>query len=144
FVRPPEMLSEEVTKADGGEGEVNWSHGLYLTPDLVERCFGVRGLPRPDGIGPNQPFPHTGVYRHAAWLLPATVLLALIVWAAGRRLRAAPGLPLGDAAEGGRRGGARAAGRGPPDAVLPGLPGAGGDPVLHGAVPLLLRDKAVA
>ena len=65
-MRPPEMLSEEVTKADGGEGEVNWSHGLYLTPDVVEKCFGARGLPRPDGIGPNQPFPHSGVYRHAA------------------------------------------------------------------------------
>jgi hypothetical protein len=79
------MLSEEVTKADGGEGEINWSHGLYLTPDVVEKCFGVRGLPRPDGIGPNQPFPHSGVYRHAAWLLPAAVLLALVVWAASPR-----------------------------------------------------------
>ncbi len=85
FVRPPEMLSEEVTKAEGGEGEVNWSHGLYLTPGVVEKCFGVRGLPRPDGIGPNQPFPHSGVYRHAAWLLPAVVLLALVVWAVSPR-----------------------------------------------------------
>ncbi|HZY85439.1 MAG TPA: DUF4178 domain-containing protein [Gemmataceae bacterium] len=85
FVRPPEMLSEEVTKGDGGEGEINWSHGLYLTPDVVEKGFGVRGLPRPAGIGPNQPFPHTGVYRHAAWLLPAALLLALVVWAASPR-----------------------------------------------------------
>jgi hypothetical protein len=85
FVRPPEALSEEVTKADGGEGEINWSHGLYLTPDVVEKSFGVRGLPWPTGIGPNQPFPHSGVYRHAAWLLPAVVLLALIIWAASPR-----------------------------------------------------------
>src|SRR5262249_22960495 len=47
YVNPPEMLSEEVTK-EGGEGEINWSRGLYLPPGEVERLFGLKAsLPRP-------------------------------------------------------------------------------------------------
>jgi hypothetical protein len=76
YVHAPYMLSEEVTK-DGDEGEVNWSHAVYLRPEEVERMFGLKtALPRPTTIGPNQPFPHTGVYKMALWLLAAAVIVA--------------------------------------------------------------------
>jgi hypothetical protein len=80
YVRAPEMLSAEVTE-QGGEGEINWSQALYLRHTEVEKMFGLQqSLPAPSTIGPNQPFPHTGVYR-AALVLFALALLAFgIVW----------------------------------------------------------------
>jgi hypothetical protein len=80
YVRAPEILSEEVTK-EGGEGEVNWSHGLYLRPEEVEKIFDLKEpLPRPVTIGPNQPFPHTGVYRAALVLFALGLLVAALLW----------------------------------------------------------------
>jgi Zn finger protein HypA/HybF involved in hydrogenase expression len=80
FVHAPGMLSEEVTK-EGGEGEVNWSYGVYLTPDEVEKMFRLtQPLPAPETIGPNQPFPHTAVYRYAAWLCSIAVLLGIVFY----------------------------------------------------------------
>jgi hypothetical protein len=85
FVAAPEILSEEVTK-DGSEGEINWSHGWYLQPGDVEKMFGLKEkLPAPTTIGPNQPFPHTGVYRTALRLFAAAVVVALLVWALSPR-----------------------------------------------------------
>lgn len=82
FIRPPEILSEEVTHAaGGGEGEINWSHGVYLQPEEVRRAFGLKPLPAPTTVGPNQPFPYTGVYRQFAWLLGAAFLALIFVLA---------------------------------------------------------------
>ncbi len=78
FVHAPGMLSLETTKA-GDEGEINWSHGYYLWHDEVEKMFGLaRPLPAPSTIGPNQPFPHTGIYRAAGWLCVAALLVGLV------------------------------------------------------------------
>src|SRR5262249_18915522 len=60
FVNPPEMLSREVTRAEGDDeeqGEINWSLGTYLPVTDVERAFGLRGFPRPPltNVAPNQP-----------------------------------------------------------------------------------------
>jgi Zn finger protein HypA/HybF involved in hydrogenase expression len=53
FIAPPAMLSREASRT-----EVTWSLSTYLTPQDVERAFGARlGLPAPQGIGPNQPYP---------------------------------------------------------------------------------------
>ncbi len=77
FVHAPDMLSLETTRA-GDEGEINWSHGHYLTHDEVEKIFDLaQPLPAPHTIGPNQPFPHTGIYRAALWLCAAAVLVGL-------------------------------------------------------------------
>jgi hypothetical protein len=80
FIRPPEILSEEVTR-EGSEGEINWSKGTYLTRAEVEKMFGLQQrLPAPIDVGPNQPFPHTGVYRYALWLLAAALVAACVLW----------------------------------------------------------------
>ena len=47
------------------KGEVNWSLGDYRTPGEIKRAFGVKTLPPPKGIAPNQPFRHKSVYY--AW-----------------------------------------------------------------------------
>jgi hypothetical protein len=79
YVQAPEMLSLETTEGD--EGEINWSHGVYLRHDEVEKMFRLADpLPAPVTIGPNQPFPHTGVYRAALWLCVAAVLLACLAF----------------------------------------------------------------
>ncbi|HYO62943.1 MAG TPA: DUF4178 domain-containing protein [Pyrinomonadaceae bacterium] len=78
YVNAPEMLSKEVSRGAAPTGgtlaeEVNWSHGTYLPRQEVERLFGVKDLPRPHTVAPNQPFPHKKIYRY--WLLLSFVLL---------------------------------------------------------------------
>jgi hypothetical protein len=80
YVSAPYVLSEEVTK-EGDKGEINWSRGTYLTPETVQKMFGLQApLPAPASIGANQPFPHTGVYRQALWLLALALVLGGLVW----------------------------------------------------------------
>src|SRR5262249_54187267 len=71
YVAPPLMLSRE-----GNESEVNWSIGTYTLVKDIERAFGVKNLPKPQGIAPNQPYPHKGIGR--VWLL-----LLLATWIGG-------------------------------------------------------------
>ncbi len=87
FVKVPEMLSQEITRT-GDEGEINWSHGVYMEKAEVERIFGVQDLPEPQGVGPCQPFPYSPVYRQFAWLLGAAVVLLLLAFIAIPRHRA--------------------------------------------------------
>lgn len=85
FVAPPYALSKEVTtiyvpdSAEKGKkraaGEINWSLGTYVTPEQIEKSFGVTGLPRPSGIAPNQPYRHKWIYKY--WIL--LILAALII-----------------------------------------------------------------
>jgi hypothetical protein len=85
FVNAPEMLSEEVTREEA-EGEINWSRAWYLPPGEVERRFGLKEkLPLPTTVGPNQPFPHSRVYRLALWLFAAALLLGVLIWAVSPR-----------------------------------------------------------
>ncbi len=98
YIRPPEMLSIEIStilphKAyltagkdainwdyggghnKAGSGEINCSLGTYLTPSMVEKAFGISGLPRPKGVAPNQPFPSAGIAKY--WVIFTTALLLL-------------------------------------------------------------------
>jgi hypothetical protein len=79
FVRPPEMLSEEVTK-EGKEGEINWSKGTYLEPGEVRRMFNLPPLPVPVDIAPNQPFPHARVYPYSLILAATVLVLGGLTW----------------------------------------------------------------
>lgn len=65
--------------------EVNYTLGEYVPAEEVERAFGVRGLPAPRGISLNQPFPYAGIYRYAALLLGAALLIGLLVAFSGSR-----------------------------------------------------------
>jgi hypothetical protein len=54
FVAPPRILSCE--KSDG---EIQWSEGEYVPTSVLTRAFGLGALPRPQGVAPCQPNPHT-------------------------------------------------------------------------------------
>ncbi len=91
FIRPPQILSREEgyyfsagDQAGKGKrdqphvtGEINWSLGLYLTVDEIERAFQLKDLKRPTMIGPNQPFRHKPMY----WAWGALLLVALLAGA---------------------------------------------------------------
>ncbi|MEO6655535.1 MAG: DUF4178 domain-containing protein [Pyrinomonadaceae bacterium] len=72
YVAAPIMLSQEIS-----ENEINWSAGTYMTNDEVEKVFGMSGLPRPWGVGPNQPF--TGRFYYTWGALPLLALLVVAV-----------------------------------------------------------------
>jgi uncharacterized Zn finger protein (UPF0148 family) len=68
YISAPLMLSQEMSA-----NEINWSLGTYMTNDEVEKIFGISGLPRPWGVGPNQPF--TGKFYYTWGALPLIALL---------------------------------------------------------------------
>jgi Zn finger protein HypA/HybF involved in hydrogenase expression len=73
YVAAPLMLSQESSK-----NEVNWSVGVYLTNDEVERALGVSSLPKPWSVAPNQPF--TGSFYYTWGLLPLLLLVVVAVF----------------------------------------------------------------
>lgn len=70
YIDPPMMLSQEIS-----QNEINWSAGTYMTNDEVEKIFGISGLPKPWGVGPNQPF--TGRFYYTWGALPLLLLLVV-------------------------------------------------------------------
>ncbi len=85
YVRPPEILSKEVSFVPDSEaserakkkklrtGEINWSLGTYLPVREIEKTFNLKGIPRPSLVGPNQPYNHKWIYKY--WLLFIGVLI---------------------------------------------------------------------
>jgi ribosomal protein S27AE len=78
YIAPPLMLSREVSVlAQKTPSETNWSLGEYLAPQMIEKAFNLRDLPRPWKIAPNQPYPHREVYEH--WLQFSLLAVGLAV-----------------------------------------------------------------
>lgn len=73
YVSPPQMLSLEMTA-----NEMNWSLGTYMTNDQIEKIFGVKDLPRPWGVAPNQPF--VGKFYYTWGFLPLLLLLVVAIF----------------------------------------------------------------
>ncbi len=73
YVSAPVMLSQEISA-----NEINWSAGTYMTNDEVEKAFGISDLPRPWGVGPNQPF--TGRFYYTWGALPLLALFVVAVF----------------------------------------------------------------
>ncbi len=73
YVAAPLMLSQEIS-----QDEINWSLGTYLTNQEVEKAFGVSDLPKPWGVGPNQPF--KGRFYYTWGFLPLFALLIVAVF----------------------------------------------------------------
>lgn len=73
YVAAPMMLSQEVS-----QGEINWSVGTYMPVADVEKAFGITDLPKPWGVGPNQPF--SGSYYYTWGLLPLLLLFIIAVF----------------------------------------------------------------
>jgi hypothetical protein len=84
YVNAPLMLSKEVSMNVAG-GEINWSLGAYLKRQDVEKAFGIEGLPRTSKIAPNQPFPHTRIFKYWGLLLLASIILGIAINAIGSR-----------------------------------------------------------
>jgi len=74
FVAPPLMLSQELTK-----DEVNWSLGTYLPKKEVEKAFGIKWLPGPTTVAPNQPFPSGHLIKYGFLLLGILILTAIFM-----------------------------------------------------------------
>lgn len=72
YVAAPLMLSQEVS-----ESEMNWSAGVYMTNAAVEKAFGVKDLPKPWSVAPNQPF--TGSFYYTWGLLPLLLLFVVAI-----------------------------------------------------------------
>lgn len=73
YVRAPLMLSQEVTA-----NEVNWSAGVYMTNAEVEKAFGIKNLPKPWSVAPNQPF--TGSFYYTWGFFPVFLLLVTAIF----------------------------------------------------------------
>ncbi|MCY7377401.1 MAG: DUF4178 domain-containing protein [Pyrinomonadaceae bacterium] len=73
FVNAPLMLSQEIS-----HNEMNWSAGIYLTREEVEKSFGVTDLPKPWSVAPNQPFTG-GFYIKAGFLMLGLLITIAIV-----------------------------------------------------------------
>ncbi|HET6648121.1 MAG TPA: DUF4178 domain-containing protein, partial [Pyrinomonadaceae bacterium] len=87
YVKPPEMLSKEVSFVQVTDdeqakkrttGEINWSLGTYLPVADVEKTFGLKGLLRPSTVAPNQPYPHKWVYKYWGIFLVVAILAGLV------------------------------------------------------------------
>ena len=84
YIRPPWMLSCEMTRVKAAEGEegteageINWSLGTYVPPAEIEQKYAVENLPRPaqGSVAPNQPFMYNTIYRPWAVLSGIAVVL---------------------------------------------------------------------
>lgn len=94
FVRPPLMLSKEVSGGGGGKRqpgqleaeEINWSLGTYVPVKEIRKKFNVELQP-PHTIAPNQPFRHKAVYGYWLVLLFLTLLIGAFVVVTSPRTR---------------------------------------------------------
>jgi hypothetical protein len=59
YIAPPQMLSFEGSST-GASSEMNISVGRYMPHEEVEAAFGLKDLPRPWSVSPNQPAPPVG------------------------------------------------------------------------------------
>lgn len=76
YIAPPHGLSKEVSTSNGQE--VNYSHAVYVKRKEIETIFGLKRLPRPEGIGPLQPYDGPRFGKPYAFFLILLVLVALI------------------------------------------------------------------
>ena len=79
FVAPPKMLSRE-----SSHNETTWSLGEYLPPEEVAAAFKLKAaLPKPVGIGANQPNPRSESHRRICsrfWKFLALAVVAQLLW----------------------------------------------------------------
>jgi hypothetical protein len=85
YVRTAEEALRDTANSLRVAGEVTWSVGKYMPVAEVEQAFGVKSLPRPSNVAPNQPFHHKGVYKAWGMLIVAALFAGVILYmTAGR------------------------------------------------------------
>ena len=77
YIRPPEMLSREITHGGPDSGEISWSRAVYLSVTTVQQAFALKFLPRPARAAPSQPFSYRRLCTWWAVMVGLTVLLGL-------------------------------------------------------------------
>lgn len=78
YIAPPYGISKEVTRS--GAREINYSHARYMTPKEVQKAFGLeKRPPKPQGVGPMQPFPGPRLGKPFLLMLALLVLTAMVV-----------------------------------------------------------------
>jgi hypothetical protein len=96
YVHAPKILTKEVSGivAAGGQKaatpqaeEINWSLGTYVPRAEMERIFGVKNLPAPTVVAPNQPFAHKKIYKYWLLLFFITLLVGMLTLVTGSRRR---------------------------------------------------------
>jgi hypothetical protein len=93
FVRPPLMLSKEVSGGGGKRGagqlqaeEMNWSLGTYVPVKEIRQKFNVELTP-PHTVAPNQPFRHKSIYVYWLLLFFVTLLVGAFALVTSPRTR---------------------------------------------------------
>jgi hypothetical protein len=61
FIRPPEMLSSE-DSVSNGTAEIQWTKLTYVPVKDIAAAFNLKDLAKPEGVAPNQRFPHKDVF----------------------------------------------------------------------------------
>jgi hypothetical protein len=79
YIAPPEGISIEYSGGKGSASEANFSLGRYMPVAEVEQAFGVRGLPKPSGVGMLQPNPGMGIADLWAKFAAALLVLGIIL-----------------------------------------------------------------
>ena len=77
YIAPPDIISGETYP---GLTEVTWSHGTYVTPQVVEEAFAVKDLPKPEGVYLNQPNPFIKKWREIRWIFFLSLPIIFLVW----------------------------------------------------------------
>lgn len=100
YVAPPLMISREESDARAdtaaeaadtaaqpgvGSREVAYTVSEYVPTKEVEQAFKVKGLRRPHGVAPNQPYPNKDIYPIAFVFAAATMVMAIAFFIMGSR-----------------------------------------------------------
>lgn len=68
------MLSQEKNSK-----EVNWSLGTYIKKEEVQKAFGVKNLPKPWNVAPNQPYEGGGLIKYGFLLLGILLIVGIFM-----------------------------------------------------------------
>jgi len=78
YIRPPEMLSREITHGGPDTGEISWSRAVFLSVKTIEQAFGLQPtLPRPASVAPSLPSSFRWLYVWWAAMVGLTILAGI-------------------------------------------------------------------
>ena len=78
YLRPPEMLSREITHGGPDTGEISWSRAVYISGQTIEQAFGLKHtLPRPSPRRRASRLPIGRLYAWWAVMVGLTIVLGL-------------------------------------------------------------------
>ncbi len=73
FIAPPLMITREATKS-----EENWSLSTYISPKDVAVATGVKGLPTPRIVAPNQPNSYKSFFGYSLAMVAIYIIIGIL------------------------------------------------------------------